>query len=66
MTKYLTFTVYIVSNQLIFEKEHLNLKCYWDENIVYPILILVNYNYESIVGFKQYIYLLKIIWLPIM
>ena len=46
MTKYLTFTVYIVSNQQIFKKEYLNLKCYWDEIIVYPILIWLNYNYE--------------------
>ena len=56
MTKYLTFTVYIVSNQLIFEKEHLNLKCYWDEKIVYLILILLNYNYEiskkAVLGFS--------------
>ena len=35
-----------------------SLKCYWDEKIVYPILTLVNYNYEmskiGVLGFSIY------------
>ena len=52
---FLAVRLFMIRNKI----NKLYLKCYWDEKNIYPILILVNYNYEmsktGVLGFSEYL-----------